>query len=78
MVAALESLDVILIVIGAAIILFGGAKIPKIARSLGSAKVEFEKGLKEGQTTAQGSAPPPAQSPAAAGDDPRSTDAPGS
>lgn len=53
MLAALESLDVILIVVGLGVILFGGAKIPKIARSLGSAKVEFEKGLKEGQKSAE-------------------------
>jgi len=30
-------------------LLFGGAKLPKLARSLGSAKGEFEKGLKEGE-----------------------------
>ncbi|MEI6453519.1 MAG: twin-arginine translocase TatA/TatE family subunit [Actinomycetes bacterium] len=39
-----------LIVVGVVIVavLFGGSKIPKLARSLGSAKTEFEKGLKEG------------------------------
>jgi sec-independent protein translocase protein TatA len=30
------------------VLLFGGAKLPKLARSLGSAKSEFEKGSKEG------------------------------
>ncbi|MCU0309870.1 MAG: twin-arginine translocase TatA/TatE family subunit [Acidimicrobiales bacterium] len=30
-------------------LLFGGAKLPKLARSLGSAKGEFEKGVKEGE-----------------------------
>ena len=30
-------------------LLFGGAKLPKLARSLGSAKGEFEKGMKEGE-----------------------------
>jgi sec-independent protein translocase protein TatA len=40
---------VIVIVIVGAVILFGGAKqLPKLARSVGSAKGEFEKGLKEG------------------------------
>jgi Sec-independent protein translocase protein TatA len=29
------------------VVLFGGAAIPKLARNLGSAKHEFEKGLKE-------------------------------
>ena len=30
------------------LLIFGGAKLPKLARSLGSAKSEFEKGAKEG------------------------------
>jgi sec-independent protein translocase protein TatA len=30
-------------------LLFGGAKLPKLARSLGSAKGEFERGLREGE-----------------------------
>ena len=38
-----------LIVLGVIALLFGGAKLPKLARSLGSAKGEFEKGLKEGE-----------------------------
>ena len=38
---------VVLVIVGA--LLFGGAAIPKLARSLGSAKNEFEKGLKETQ-----------------------------
>jgi Sec-independent protein translocase protein TatA len=32
-----------------AILLFGGAAIPKLARSLGSAKTQFEKGIDEGK-----------------------------
>ena len=31
------------------LILFGASAIPRFARSLGKAKSEFEKGLKEGQ-----------------------------
>ncbi len=31
------------------LVLFGAAAIPKFARSLGKAKSEFEKGLKEGK-----------------------------
>lgn len=38
---------IVLIVLVA--LLFGGAAIPKLARSLGSAKNEFEKGLKAGK-----------------------------
>jgi sec-independent protein translocase protein TatA len=30
-------------------LIFGGSQLPKLARSLGSAKGEFEKGLKEGE-----------------------------
>jgi len=38
----------ILIVLGIIAVLFGGSKLPQLARSLGSAKGEFEKGLKDG------------------------------
>ena len=31
------------------VLLFGATKLPKLARSLGSAKGEFEKGLKDGE-----------------------------
>ena len=37
---------IVIVVIG---LLFGAAKLPKLARSLGSAKGEFEKGLKDGE-----------------------------
>lgn len=37
-----------LIVIIIVVVLFGGAKIPKLARSLGQAQKEFKDGLKEG------------------------------
>jgi TatA/E family protein of Tat protein translocase len=39
-----------LIIVGAVIIvlLFGGAKLPKLARSLGSASSEFKRGLASG------------------------------
>jgi sec-independent protein translocase protein TatA len=39
------------IIIGLLVIalLFGGAKLPKLARSLGSAKGEFEKGMRDGE-----------------------------
>jgi len=35
-----------------AVLLFGGAMIPKLARSLGSARSNFEKGLEEGKADA--------------------------
>jgi sec-independent protein translocase protein TatA len=37
----------LLLVIAVIALLFGGSKLPKLARSLGSAKSEFEKGLNE-------------------------------
>jgi sec-independent protein translocase protein TatA len=39
-------LIIVLIIVA---LLFGGSKLPKLARSLGSAKGEFEKGLKDGE-----------------------------
>ena len=39
----------IIIIVAVILILFGATAIPRFARSLGRAKKEFEKGLKEGQ-----------------------------
>lgn len=38
----------LLIILVVVLVLFGGAKLPKLARSLGQAKNEFEAGTKEG------------------------------
>ncbi len=38
----------VLIVLALIALLFGGARLPQLARSLGSAKSEFEKGLRDG------------------------------
>jgi Sec-independent protein translocase protein TatA len=38
--------DLLIVIIAAAVLLFGGAAIPKFARNLGQSKVEFEKGMK--------------------------------
>ncbi len=38
----------LLLVVAVIALLFGSTKLPKLARSLGSAKTEFEKGLAEG------------------------------
>jgi sec-independent protein translocase protein TatA len=40
--------DLLIVVIVVAVVVFGGKAIPKLAKNLGSAKSEFEKGLKEG------------------------------
>lgn len=66
-IADLASGDVILIVVVVIALLFGTSRIPKIARGLGSAKTEFEKGLKEGDKTS-----------AASTEEPKSTDKPAS
>jgi sec-independent protein translocase protein TatA len=41
--------DLLIVVIVVAVLIFGGAAIPKLARNLGSAKTEFEKGIKAGK-----------------------------
>ena len=43
--------DLLIVVIVVAVLIFGGAAIPKLARNLGSAKTEFEKGLKTAKTS---------------------------
>ncbi|MBO7206678.1 MAG: twin-arginine translocase TatA/TatE family subunit [Kiritimatiellae bacterium] len=43
----------ILICIVIILVLFGGKKIPELARSLGKAKGEFKKGLAEGNKSSQ-------------------------
>ena len=52
--------DLIIVIVVAAIVIFGGSRIPKLARSLGSAQSEFKKGLAEGHG---GSADQPAAQP---------------
>ena len=38
----------LLIILAIAVLVFGGAKLPKLARSLGQAQNEFKQGLAEG------------------------------
>jgi sec-independent protein translocase protein TatA len=38
----------LLIILLVVLVLFGGAKLPQLARSLGQAKKELDKGMKEG------------------------------
>lgn len=38
----------LLIILFVIVLLFGGAKLPKLARSLGRAQTEFKQGLTEG------------------------------
>jgi sec-independent protein translocase protein TatA len=49
MLGEIFGVDGIVVVVVLAVVLFGGAAIPKLARNLGSAKNQFEKGLDEGK-----------------------------
>ena len=46
----IEELLIILLIV---LVIFGGSKLPQLARSLGKAKGEFNKGLKEGDERSQ-------------------------
>jgi Sec-independent protein translocase protein TatA len=41
--------DLLIVAIVLVVLLFGGAAIPKLARNLGSAKNQFEQGMKDGK-----------------------------
>lgn len=43
--------DLLIVVIVVAVLVFGGSAIPRLARNLGSAKSEFEKGLKDAKAS---------------------------
>ena len=43
--------DLVIVIVVIAALIFGGSAIPKLARNLGSAKNEFEKGLKSSKTS---------------------------
>jgi sec-independent protein translocase protein TatA len=49
----------LLIILAVVALLFGSSQLPKLARSLGSAKAEFERGLRE-STQDSSDEPPPA------------------
>lgn len=53
----------IIICIALILLLFGGKKIPELARSLGKAKGEFKKGLAEGAKESQQDDEVPAEEP---------------
>lgn len=57
---------IIVIVVAVIVLLFGGSKLPKLARGLGSASHEFKKGLEEGSNESKASSiePPATASPA--------------
>ena len=45
----IESPTLIIIVIGAAILLFGAGRLPQLAKSIGQSKKAFKEGLREGE-----------------------------
>lgn len=57
---ALIGVPDIAIVLGVVVLLFGAARIPKLARSLGEAQKEFKKGQGEEQGEGEADSPPSA------------------
>jgi TatA/E family protein of Tat protein translocase len=49
----IASFDIVIVLVVIVVLVFGGKAIPKFARNLGSAKNEFEKGLKQAKDEAQ-------------------------
>ena len=49
MLAEIFGADLVIVIVIVAVLLIGGTQIPKLARSLGSAKSQFEQGLKDGK-----------------------------
>ncbi len=52
MLGEIFGMDGIVVIVILAVLVFGGALIPKLARNLGSAKNQFEKGQAEGKKAA--------------------------
>lgn len=48
--AEIFGMDGVILLLVIVLVLFGGSQLPKLARGLGSAKSEFEKGMREGHT----------------------------
>ena len=55
MIANIAGPDLIIVLVVVGVVLFGGKSIPKLARNLGSAKTEFEKGLKNSKAAQEAS-----------------------
>lgn len=50
----------LLIILLVVLVIFGGSKVPQLARSLGRAQNEFKQGLREGGSSDDEDAPPKA------------------
>jgi sec-independent protein translocase protein TatA len=51
----------LIIILLVVLLLFGSAKLPKLARSIGEASKEFKKGVDDAREPAPSPAPPPAE-----------------
>lgn len=71
--AALDGVDGIIVVVIVVVLVFGGSAIATLARNLGSATTEFEKGLKNSKTTDVTSPPEPDTAPTST---PKDSDSP--
>ena len=60
MLAEIFGLDAVVVAVVAIAVLFGGSQIPKLARSIGSAKREFRHGLTESDVGSPGEPARPA------------------
>ena len=60
MLGEIFGVDGVIVLIVVVVLLFGGAAIPKLARNLGSAKNEFEKGINDGKKASAVDATPTA------------------
>jgi sec-independent protein translocase protein TatA len=54
MLAEIFGVDGVIVLLVAVAVLFGGSQIPKLARSLGTARTEFRKGLTDVHDAASG------------------------
>lgn len=62
--ANLDGVDGVIVLVVVLVLVFGGSAIPKLARNLGSAKSEFEKGIrtaKDAQSNASSAETPPSE-----------------
>ncbi len=46
--------DLLVVVVVIAVVIFGGSHIPKLAKNLGAAKSEFEKGIRSAKVSDDG------------------------
>jgi sec-independent protein translocase protein TatA len=60
----------LIIILLVVLLVFGGAKLPKLARSMGEASKEFKKGLHDGEESANAAPAAPAAATSTAADEP--------